>query len=454
MELSEVLVSLRRGWLTILLSIVIGILAATGVTMLIPPTYSSTASIMFVARGGSPDGLGATGSYIQSQLASYAEISTSAGLLDRVAQRVALPMSGADLSRQVTALVPPGTALIEITVKFDSRARAAQLANAITEELRSTVTNLTPGDIIRGEIISSAVPSERPISPSRTVNLSIGAALGLVVGIAIVLLRHTNDRRRRTVQQLATSTQAPLLGRIPGVPHRRIGRRTPSAAELDAQRTEAYRRVRANLQVSLPEAGPTAIVVTAATPGEGVTTTARHLAAHNGEAGVRVLLIDANLRDPQLSHDFSTTAEDVTHVAGLATVLGGFAPLAQVVRHSALPGVDVLLCGPRTEAPSELLGGKALEELLVAARAAYDVVIVDAAPLVPYADSLGLVGAADGVVLVVSPGIPGPSDISDTLETIEVSPAPLLGIVLTRVDPSDPIPWHHLAAQPEPIGQA
>ncbi len=54
MELSEVLVSLRRGWLTILLSIVIGILAATGVTMLIPPTYSSTASIMFVARGGSP----------------------------------------------------------------------------------------------------------------------------------------------------------------------------------------------------------------------------------------------------------------------------------------------------------------------------------------------------------------------------------------------------------------
>ncbi len=54
-------------------------------------------------------------------------------------------MSGADLSRQVTALVPPGgTALIEITVKFDSRARAAQLANAITEELRSTVTNLTP----------------------------------------------------------------------------------------------------------------------------------------------------------------------------------------------------------------------------------------------------------------------------------------------------------------------
>ncbi len=52
------------------------------------------------------------------------------------------------------------------------------------------------------------------------------------------------------------------------------------------------------------------------------------------------------------------------------------------------------------------------------------------------------------------PGSPGPSDISDTLETIEVSPAPLLGIVLTRVDPSDPIPWHHLAAQPEPIGQA
>lgn len=451
MELSDVLAALRRGWLTIILAVVAGILAAAGLTMVIPPTYSSTASIVFVSRGQSPDNLGSTGSYIQSQIASYAAISTSPGLLARVAERTGLEMSGIELEKQVNAVIPPGTAMIQITVRLNSRARAAQVANTITEELRTTVTSLTPGDIVRGEIISPAVPAERPVSPSRPANLAIGAALGLVVGVAIALLRRTLDRRRRTVQGLAAATPAPLLGRIPGVPHRRPGRRAPSATDLESQRTEAFRRVRANVLVSLPPADSTALVITSATRGEGVTTSARHLAVHNGEAGLRVLLIDANLRDSKLSRELVSDAE---HVAGLATVLNGFAPLAQVIRHDALPGVDVLLSGARTETPSELLGGKALEDLLAAARETYDMVIVDAAPLVPYADSLGLVGAADGVVLVVTPGMPAQADIMDTLETLEVSPAPLIGIVLNRVDTADPVPWHHQGQQPELTAQA
>ena len=255
--------------------------------------------------------------------------------------------------------------------------------------------------------------------------------LGLALGVGQALLRDTLNTRVRNEADLAQVTDRALLGQIMLDDGGKDGR-VPVIAEPRSLRGESYRRLRTNLQFLGLTEGQRSIVVTSTVPGEGKTTTAINTAVAMAEAGSRVLLVDADLRRPRVADSFGFEG-----AAGLTTVLIGRAALADVVQPYGAGQLDVLTSGPIPPNPSELLGFDAMKTLLREATDAYDVVLIDAPPLLPVTDAAILANIAGGALLVVGSRIVRRAELDSALKALDRAEARVLGLVLNKVKHED-----------------
>ena len=215
----------------------------------------------------------------------------------------------------------PDTVVLSAAVTDTSPEQAAAIANALAEEFVGLVGQLEepigptaagcPGTAgaaaapvaeptrIGVEIIRPAAPQPTPISPNVPFNLALGIALGLLVGIAAAFVRNARDTRVRSAERLQELTGAPVLSEIASDRDARLHPLTLGAPPGSA-RVESFRKLRTNLQFLEPTRPHRVVVVTSATVGEGKSTTACNLALALADAGSRVLLIDLNLRLPQV----------------------------------------------------------------------------------------------------------------------------------------------------------
>lgn len=193
-----------------------------------------------------------------------------------------------------------------------------------------------------------------------------------------------------------------------------------------APAAEAYRVIRTNLEFASPDAALRVLLVTSATPGEGKTTTAANLAAALAQGGRRVLCVDADLRRAELHRRFGVPSQP-----GLSTVLVGRKGWEEVCRPvPAVPGLTVLPAGPLPPNPSELLGSRRFADLVAAVREAYDAVVLDAPPVLGFADAVVAARQADGVILVVRAGVTRNEALTAAREALERASARLVGVVL------------------------
>jgi capsular exopolysaccharide synthesis family protein len=170
-------------------------------------------------------------------------------------------------------------------------------------------------------------------------------------------------------------------------------------AEGRSTAAEAYRTLRTNLIFSQTGRALKSVIITSASPGEGKSTTASNLAAAFAQQGMRVLLVDADLRRPTVHNIFGTAREP-----GLTQVLVGQMELAEAVRESAVPGLSLLTAGELPPNPAEQLGSTVMRELMRVMSDAFDMVILDTPPVMAASDSSVLASMVDGVVLVVRAG--------------------------------------------------
>jgi capsular exopolysaccharide synthesis family protein len=203
--------------------------------------------------------------------------------------------------------------------------------------------------------------------------------------------------------------------------------RTPVAP--GSPEAESYRSLRATLGYSrLPE-GRRVVLLTSARPGEGKTTTAVNLAAVCAYAERRTLLIDGDLRKPQLAQLLGSSNR-----SGLAELLagGGAVALEQAVVPTIVPGLDLLPAGrPPVDAP-ELVARGRIGDVVEAARGAYAWIVIDAPPVLSVADTLVLSRFVDGVVLVVDVRGTSIETARRARELLRAVGAPLVGVVANR----------------------
>jgi tyrosine-protein kinase Etk/Wzc len=346
----------------------------------------------------------------------------------------ALGTMRAQSSAEVGRLTPTEAEEVRLSERIDAM-------RAIGTQLRAELqrTRLAEAvEIGQVEIVDRATRA-LPLGSRRPLKLGLGLAFGLFLGSAIALLRsqlRAGLRRRIDVEQLL---HVPGLAVIPQLPKVTKGRRfsgikaRAGIAEANDSAAGAYRVLRTRLLFA-PNTGTSirTVVVTSAWAGEGKTTTAANLAVTLAHQGMRVLLIDCDLRRPRLHSILRMSNE-----AGLSDVLRGSATLAQVAQPSRIERLSLLSSGvsdPGPIGPSELLGSPAMNVLLAAAARQFEIILLDTPPVLLAPDASILAARADCALLVVRAGRTGRALAQDALHELAAVGANVIGAVLNDPD--------------------
>ena len=258
--------------------------------------------------------------------------------------------------------------------------------------------------------------------------------------ITKALEKAARERLARSQEQPSVPVTPPVvvpvtmrarLGEIPVAEGIAIDPHIVSAAEAPSAIAEQYRILRTNLQSLRLRPAPKVIVVTSAVSGEGKSVTALNLALTLAQQETfRVALVDGDMRRSSIPRWLGMKPGG----KGLSTVLSQGGELDGALVNLQSPRLAVLPAGPRPGHPAELLESVGMKRLLATLKAEFDLVIIDAPPVLPVADPGILAAQADGVLLVVRAGKTQRKTVAEAQELLTKMKARLLGCVLTHVE--------------------
>lgn len=277
-------------------------------------------------------------------------------------------------------------------------------------------------------IVDRAEVPGGPFTPDLPFNLLAGLGLGLVGGVGLAVgLEFVNDTIK-TREDVRNKLQLPVLGVVP----RRSGKGSfvedltnPSSAV-----SESYSAIAAALRFSTEEGIPKALLVTSTRAGEGKSSTALALAQNFARQGRAVLLIDGDLRKPA----FKAASDE----QGLTKLLTNHDDVGSHVLPTQFESLWLLPCGPLPPNPADLLSTPRFGQVLDEATSQFDVVIVDAPPIMGLADAPLLASAVSGVLFAVESGKTRTRAAVEALNRLEAAGAHILGAVLTKADENEP----------------
>ena len=432
MELSDYLKLVRRRWVSIvLITLTCGALAA-GYTVLQTKQYASSAQLFVSTTAADASNAGtinAGGQFSIQRVQSYAGLVSSRELAETVIKKLDLNTTADELAGEVKASVALNTVNLTITATNPDPHVAQKVAQAYAESLTDLVRQLEtpPGATvapIKATIVDTASFSDVPVSPKKARNIGLGIVLGLLLGFGLAVLRETLDTRVRSAEDVVELADKPVIGAI-GFDSGAKERPLVSDIESHAPRAEAFRVLRTNLQFIDIDSAQKIFVLTSAVPEEGKTSTSLNLAISLAQAGIRTLLIEGDLRRPR-----AATTMGLDSVVGVTSILVGKVKLADALQTHEPSGLDFLASGPVPPNPAELLQSKAMRELLAEIRGQYDVVLIDAPPLLPVTDAALLAREADGAILVVRHGKTTRDQVKVSTERLAQVDATLLGVVM------------------------
>lgn len=433
MEFRDVVAALRAGWWLAAMGLVIGGVAALGVSLLMTPLYTAQTQL-FVSTddSSSTSAVVQGGQFSQDRMSSYAELLGGAELATRVLSTQALDLTPTELASEIEVTTVPQTVLLNVAVTDPVPARAQRIATAIgtefpklVNELETTSQGVSP---VRVRVVHGPSLPTVPTSPKTMLNVTLGALVGLLLGAVAALTRARLDRTVKKVEDASKFAGAPVMGvvlRHPGLESGHVVDQTRMARVA-----EDYRHLRANLQFLDVDEPPKVIMVSSALPGEGKTTVVINLALALAEGGRKVTVVEADLRRPKITRYLGMVGG-----VGLTNVLAGAADVSDVTQYYGEDGLAVIAAGPTPPNPSELVASASMGDLLDKLRASNDFVLVDSPPVLPVADSTGLAVIVDGVLLTVRYGTTRTEQLEQAAATLGRVGARTLGVILNIVPP-------------------
>jgi capsular exopolysaccharide synthesis family protein len=334
------------------------------------------------------------------------------------------------LQQQVRQLQGATLAEQDRSVRYNTIAREADTNRQIYDGLLQRYRELNASSGITASniaVVDVAQVPKAPSSPSFRRNVAIALILGLGFACGLVFLRDQLDDRIRVPEDIESRAGLPLLGVIP-----RSTEDDPTAELSDPKSilSESYSALRTSLLYSTREGLPGILLITSAQASEGKTTTSYATARGFSRVGKRVLLIDADLRRPSVHKTLG-----IANKVGLSSLLVGQSSVHEAVVQSEHDGLNVLPAGPIPPSPAELLSSPRMAALLEQFDQAYDLVVIDSAPILGLADSTELAALADGVMVVVEADRGRGGQLRNALRRLRGSNPVILGAVLTKFDP-------------------
>ncbi|MDR7085947.1 receptor protein-tyrosine kinase [Aeromicrobium panaciterrae] len=427
---------LGRRWPSIVVLTLLGIAVAVGLLSTATQRYSAHADVLIA-----PPPAESTHAVDSRTVASYGHVLGGRTIAGRVVKSLGLSDSVAATDRRLHARVLKNTSVLRVTAEDSNSQTAARIAQESAEQFVSwlednqaaNAANEGAGDengattstALTASVVEDAATPSSAFYPSRPMWLAIGAGLGLLAGLLFATWRELADRSVRTPTELEELAGAPVLG---AMAYDRAAASTPLITSLGTHhpRFEAVRILRTNLQFLDVDRDHKVITITSSLAGEGKSTTACNLAIALAQTGTRVVLVEGDLRRPRVSEYLG-----IEKSVGLTTVLVGRVALDAALQQAGTPGLDVLTSGALPPNPSEILQTKAMTALVAELRHRYEVVLIDAPPLLPVTDASLLASISDGAILVVRHGSTGREQVRTATERLQAVGARLLGTVLS-----------------------
>jgi capsular exopolysaccharide synthesis family protein len=282
-------------------------------------------------------------------------------------------------------------------------------------------------------IISKAEVPGSPSFPKKALAIGISIPAGLILGLMLAFAAERLDSGFKTTSQLENLLGVPVLSTIPEVAS--LDKAPFNAADLIIDKpmssfTEAVRGLQLGLTLSNVDKQPKVILVTSSVPGEGKTTLAVSLARMAARSGMKTIIIDGDLRRPNIAKAFGGVESE----QGLIEVLTGKMPLDTCVSKDPRSDVVVLPCLQTPANPADVLASQAMQQLVENLRKVFDLVIIDSAPILPVNDTKILSRLADAVLFVVRwEKTPRDAAVSALRSLVDVH-APVPGVALARAD--------------------
>jgi capsular exopolysaccharide synthesis family protein len=417
---APMLVLWRRKWIVLGVFLAFAVSAAI-VSKALDKVYETKSTLIVAANSK-----GQTFDQVQASQAlarSYEQIIGSPNIAQLVADRLADGTTKDYVLDHTSSEPIAQTQLISITAEDRDPARAKHVANTFAAVfVKYARRNLVGTTDARISVADLAPLETEAARPKPTLYTLIAGLLGLALGVGLAFLRDRIDHRLRTPADVEARFEIPVLARVP-----RRGRSDTQIAAFN----ESYRILRTNLQFAAGNGRLDSLAITSGAEGEGKTTTVVQLAVASAEVGLKVAILEADLRRPVLQQRLRPDTVEPLR-PGLSNYLVEGTPLDEVIHSTGRPGISLIPSGPIPPSPAALLETERARGIVDELLREHDIVLVDCPPLNVAADASIVASSVDGAVVVVDLNTSTEDTVRDAIRRLRTVHAPLIGLLLNR----------------------
>jgi len=343
----------------------------------------------------------------------------------------------ASLEQSMSKLEQEANRVNQSDVQIRALQREADANRALFENFlaRSKETQSVDLEQPNAWIVSTANSPLNPSFPQKPLFIAVALILAIGLGIVLVFLAEQLERGMQTQEDVERMLHLPSLGMIPLVKRNRLSRKPPQDYALDkpaSAYSQAVKSLFTSLIIAHQRKGTGNIVLlTSAVPGEGKSALVATLARVTAIAGRRVLIVDCDLRRPNIHRSLS-----LPNQYGLADFLSGNATLPDVMRTDSRTGADVITAGSPTDNPEEIIRNPLFDQMLFNLRPQYDLILLDAPPVLPVSDTRILAEKASQCVVVVKWRRTPRKLVQLAIRQLTEAGANIAGVALNQVDTS------------------
>lgn len=355
----------------------------------------------------------------------YCSLAKTRMIAEKVAKKLNKGITPEQIQNIISVTTQENTQFIDVWIKWNNPKDAVIIMNTFSEVFINEAKSIYPTCNIQ-VIEKTKNPESIIISKRKYVMLAplVGAILGILIIFGIDLL----DKTIRTEEDVKEYLNSSVIGEIPKDKKMIDSINSELVKNLNFVIMEAFRTIRTKIEFVASSNNLKSIMVTSAKTGEGKTIIASMLAYVIAQTGKKTILVDCDLRNPNIHKRFRITNE-----VGLSNYLEGKVLLSEAVTQSSIDNLYIITSGRKPSNPAELLSSSSMKSLMRVLRNEYDFIIFDTSPVGLVTDTQILSQIVDSSVLVVSSGKSIKKDVVKAKELIRQVGGNIIGVTLNNV---------------------